>query len=97
MTQPNLKTVSWRIVGAMKWGRDYATKAHIYDANEEEWPGHGQTLCGREFKTVSESDKLRRQAHGGPSYEGAYVVDIDEKLEDVDCKNCLRIKSGEPA
>ena len=47
------------------------------------------TLCGIDFETRSEDDKLRAAARGHLTREGSYLVDVGKNLDEVDCKRCL--------
>ena len=83
-------TASWSRVGGTAWPHNSASKTHAFVGFDHPNIGwHEVTLCGIDFETRSEDDKLRAAAHGHLTREGSYMVDVGKNLDEVDCKRCL--------
>ena len=89
--RPAAYTASWSRVGGTAWPHNSASKTHAFVGfDHPQVESHEITLCGIDFETLSEDDKLRAAAHGHLTREGSYMVDVGENLTEVDCKRCLK-------
>jgi hypothetical protein len=87
--QSNVKAVSWCTIARAHWAGDFASKVHAFDARIDGLSAI--TICGREFDSRTDRDKLRRSAiYGHVFNEGIHVVETNADLTTIDCKQCLR-------